>query len=923
MENKTMKILTIDDNQDNLIILNALIKEAFPEAVVFSKLNGPDGIEIAINKRPDIVLLDIIMPGMDGYEVCRNLKADPDLSDIPVIFVTAVENNRENRIRALECGGEAFLAKPIDEIELTAQIRAMYKIRIASIEKKNEHQRLANLVKEKTRELENSNNKTLGLLEVLRKENEARKKIQIDLANSEKKYRQIIDNISDVVWVADKNLKISFISPSVEKMFGLSPDECMKKPMEEKYTPASVKYIQNIILEELEREKEPLSSNKRTQSIEAEYFRADGNIGWASIRVSAVRDNDGNLIGFQGVSRDVTDRKLAEQELYKSEQKFRIAQEISPDGFTILHPFRNEKGEIIDFTFVFENNAVAKINQTDPQKIAGLRLLNLFPNHRGTSIFESYLDVANTGKSRVLENVNIGSIVSQPKWLRLVIVAMGEDIAILAQDITNQKIAEVTLQQSEEKYRVLFEQSPMGIYLHDFEGKIIDVNAAACSQLKYSKDELLKLTIFDLHPKKVNPKNLPREEIIRLWNEWRIGHPNVMEIEHQCKDGTIIPVQISMGPVIHEGGNRILAITEDISERKQAESNLIFISNHDHLTGLHNRRFFEEQIIELDIEENLPLSIIIADTNGLKIINDSFGHEMGDELLIKAASAIKQACRGDDLIVRYGGDEFVIVLPKTNEIETLKIANTIKELTAKEKIATFDLSISYGYATKHSAHESIQEILAIAENYMYSHKLTERSSMRSKQIQIIMNALFEKSKRESQHSIRVSKICEAIALTMKFEKQEVNQIRIAGLIHDIGKIGIDEKILNKSGKLEFDERLEIEKHPIAGWRILSASNEFAELAKFILHHHERWDGNGYPNKLKGEDIPIESRIITIADSYDAMTSKRSYKPAMSHEDAIKEIQNCSGTQFDPAIVEMFVNLSISKKISIEGEVGER
>ena len=316
---------------------------------------------------------------------------------------------------------------------------------------------------------------------------------------------------------------------------------------------------------------------------------------------------------------------------------------------------------------------------------------------------------------------------------------------------------------------------------------------------------------------------------------------------------------------------------------------------------------FEEAIKRLDVEENLPLSIIMADINGLMIINDSFGHEMGDELLKKSASVINQACRAEDIIVRYGGDEFVIVLPNTNDTEASKIANSIKALAAQEKIANMELSISYGYATKYSTNESIMDELSNAENHMYSHKLSERSSMRSKQIEIIMNTLFEKSHRESQHSYRVSKICEAIAVAMNFEKQEVNQMKIAGLVHDIGKIGIDEKILNKPGKLEIDEIKEIAKHPEAGWRILSSSNEFAELAKNILHHHERYDGNGYPNKIAGENIPIEARIISVADSYDAMTSERTYKPAMSREDAVKEIQRCSGTQFDPAIVGVFVN----------------
>jgi len=178
--------------------------------------------------------------------------------------------------------------------------------------------------------------------------------------------------------------------------------------------------------------------------------------------------------------------------------------------------------------------------------------------------------------------------------------------------------------------------------------------------------------------------------------------------------------------------------------------------------------------------------------------------------------------------------------------------------------------------------------------------------MRSKTIDIILNALFEKSKRESLHSKRVSEICEAIATMMNFSKDDVNQIRIAGLVHDIGKIGIDEAILNKTERLSAYEWKEIGKHPEAGWRILSSSIEFSELAQFVLEHHERWDGGGYPKGIKGEEISVEARIISIADAYDAMTSERSYRKPISKEATIEEIKRCSGSHFDPKLVEIFL-----------------
>jgi HD-GYP domain-containing protein (c-di-GMP phosphodiesterase class II) len=201
----------------------------------------------------------------------------------------------------------------------------------------------------------------------------------------------------------------------------------------------------------------------------------------------------------------------------------------------------------------------------------------------------------------------------------------------------------------------------------------------------------------------------------------------------------------------------------------------------------------------------------------------------------------------------------------------------------------------------------MNELLANAENHMYRHKVYERSSLRSKTIDIIMRTLFEKSNREMMHSRRVSEICRDIAAHMDFSEADVNQIKTAGLIHDIGKIGIDERILNKDERLNPDEWEQMKRHPEGGWRIVSSVSEFSDLSQFILCHHEKWDGSGYPNGLKQEEIPLEARIIAIADAYDAMTNERSYHQALSKENAIMEIRRCSGTQFDPKVVAVFIN----------------
>lgn len=177
---------------------------------------------------------------------------------------------------------------------------------------------------------------------------------------------------------------------------------------------------------------------------------------------------------------------------------------------------------------------------------------------------------------------------------------------------------------------------------------------------------------------------------------------------------------------------------------------------------------------------------------------------------------------------------------------------------------------------------------------------------------MISNTLNEKSTRELIHSQNVSELCEALSTEMGFSKENVKLIKLAGLMHDIGKIGIDDDILNKVGPLNYDEYLEIKNHPESGYRILRSGNAFTDISEFALQHHEKWDGTGYPQGLKGEEIKVEARIIALVEAYDAMTNEKTYGLIRSSEDAIDEIKRCSGTQFDPNISRVFVEKVLCK-----------
>ena len=328
----------------------------------------------------------------------------------------------------------------------------------------------------------------------------------------------------------------------------------------------------------------------------------------------------------------------------------------------------------------------------------------------------------------------------------------------------------------------------------------------------------------------------------------------------------------------------------------------------DILTGLYNRNYLEEILAVYDRNKMLPFSIIMGDLNGLKLTNDVFGHSMGDQLLKKTAEILKESCTEEDIVIRSGGDEFLIFLPGKDEPAAEKIMQTIKKECSEVDDFEVDLSISLGCAAREKKNEKLTLVIGRAEDRMYRRKLLETRSFRKSLIFSLQETLEEKCYETQGHIERMAELGTKVGMKMGLIGSELDDLRLLAMLHDIGKVVVKDEVLNKPGSLTDKEWEDVRKHSEAGYRIAHASYELSQIANYILCHHERWDGTGYPLREKGKGIPLLSRIISVVDAYDVMTNHRPYKEAISHEEALQELKRCAGTQFDPEIVQIFTTL---------------
>ena len=734
------------------------------------------------------------------------------------------------------------------------------------------------------------------------------KKAEKQLEQSEHARRLLLDHLQVAIIVHNVDSSISYSNSLAEELLGVTADQIHNKHVSDEAW-----HFCDRLGETLSVDAYPFSLVYNSKKALVDYemgilFEESRKIKWLKVNGFNIEDDNGSISGVLISFIDITEKKIAEQALLESEERYKYLFENSGVGIG----YYSTDGTVISYNQKALENIGGKL-----EDYIGKSIRTLFPNEEAEIYFSRIKRAISSDKPQ--EYLDHLVMNSAHMWFSSVFTrvtgASGQIIGvqIASLDVSDRKHAEETAIDNAFKFQSLFDEISTGaaIYRVINDGEygqdyiIQGFNKAALKGEGKELAEVIGKSLYDLRP------NIDQYGLIPVFRSvWKTGKPEFFPSKIYIDEKFSNWYE---NRVYKLTTGEIVALFDDVTEKKRAEEDIEYLAYHDYLTDAYNRRYFENEYAEKNTGEYYPLAIVTGDLNGLKLINDSFGHHSGDLAIQQFATDIRKQIPKDAVLARIGGDEFAVLLTRNSEAEAKKLAG---ELQSSVQIQVKDnkghdvdamLTATFGYSSQSFPGQDMDELVKEVETFMNRRKFLENTSKRSNVIDAIMSTLFEKSEREQQHSIRVSSIATAIATEMGLDDATVAKTRVAGALHDIGKIGIDESILNKSERLSDQEWEVVKQHTIRSARILASVDEYLDIVPIVKAHHERIDGCGYPAGLTEKQIPIEAKIIAVADSFDAMTVSRPYRNAISKKLAADELRRCAGSQFDPNIVEIFVN----------------
>lgn len=724
-----------------------------------------------------------------------------------------------------------------------------------------------------------------------------------ELKENEEKQKVLVDNSYDIIYRITTDGKFDFISQAWTTLLGHTVEDALGKSFEPYVHPEDLKKLTDFFDK----------IKKTKQRIEVSDYRLKHKDGsWHIFTTNAVPiwDENGKITGYAGTARDITDLKLALEQALEQKEELERFFTVNLDLLCITD---------LQGNFIRINKSWERILGYPVEYI----LKTNFLTYVHPDDLESTLEAVGNLKdgNPVLNFTNrYRAWDGNYKHIEWRSVPYNNLIYAAARDVTENINISRELRMEKELFQTTLLSVGDGVVSTDSSGYIILMNQVAQNLTGWTQEEAKNTHLSKVFPIIREDNREPAN--VEIKNAFDSGE--ILEIQDVLlisKTGKEIPIEKTSAPVRDGEGNitGVVTVFRDFTDRKEKQKEVEYLSYHDQLTGLYNRRFMEDSLKRLDTERNLPLCIMMMDVNGLKMANDAFGHKMGDRLLIASAEILLKVTRADDILCRVGGDEFMLILPQTDCDSANRIKKRIAEKAKAMLLDSVVVSLAVGFEIKTSAFQDINDILRQADSNMYKDKFKFGRSMRLQTINNIIKDIDKKYYLEKEHREKVAEYSLLIGRALEFDENRMEELKLAASVHDVGKIKISEELLNKEGKPSKEEWEELKKHPVTGYKILKAVDDYAGIAEEVLHHHERWDGKGYPKRLKGEEIPLISRIISVADAFQAMTSERPYKSKKTFKEAATELKQCSGTQFAPEIVKIFVEL-LEKEVINENEI---
>ena len=717
-----------------------------------------------------------------------------------------------------------------------------------------------------------------------------RKQTEEALRESEERFKTVLENLPGGIFAHDLDGRIILTNAQAAKNTGYSREELLRMTVWDIDPYAASRDDQNTLWQRLE--------TGESATIESVHTMKDGTQYPTEIHLNAIKLDEQPII--LPIAFDISWRKQFEQALFESEQQFRVLFMESPVSITIHD---KDDGEIVDAN----PQAYASYGLSSLEELKA-RGMFMEPPYSYTEALGWIRKAAAEGPQQFewLSRDIYGELFWEQVRLIPITINGVERVVATTVDITELKETVNALHRSENYYRAIFETSGTAMFIIEEDTTISLVNSNFEELSGYSSLEMEgKKSWTDFtHPDDVewmqenhyvrrrDPDAAPRQYEFRFINR-REEERNVL-------------LAVDMIP----GTRRSIASCIDITQRKQMEEKLKEMSFRDFLTGLYNRNFFEEEMARLGDGRYSPIGIVVCDLDGLKFVNDTLGHHAGDRMLIQTADILQHNFRSSDIIARIGGDEFAILLAEIDREMLDRILRRLRQAVQdrNNKEPEIPLSLSMGHALDEGGTDDMQALFREADNRMYREKIQREGSARSAILQALTVSMEARDFNTENHCDRLQELAASLARSLNLSHDSVNDLFLLARFHDLGKVGIPDHILFKNGPLTKEEWRQMRQHCEIGHRIASSVPDLEPIADWILKHHEQWNGQGYPLGLSGQDIPLPCRILAIVDAFDAMTSDRPYRGAMSRDKAIAELRRCAGTQFDPDLVEHFIRI---------------